>query len=105
MKKSLLIIFVSLATTIFCAEPVLYLSFDQDFNGRGADGRSVTGKHCQNITMESLRTLLLEGLKGNAVKIGSQGAAGLMDKSNISYPAELLSVESGTLAFWMKPMD
>ncbi len=105
MKKCLLVIIVSLAATVFCAEPVLYSSFDRDFNGLGVNSRIIEGKHCQNITMESLKTLLLEGVKGNAVKIGSQGAEGLMDKSRIAYPCELISTRAGTLAFWMKPLN
>ena len=86
------------------SEPVFYATFDHDFRASFLQ-QSISGKHSYELTMETLSMLLQNGIKGKAAKIGAEEINGKFNCSNVQYPGNILSVESGTIAFWMKPLD
>ena len=85
-------------------EPVLHATYDLDFKAAGRN-QTIEGKHSQQLTMETLSMLLYPAVKGNGARIGLQGEGGASEVSIVKYPPEILNPLTGTIAFWVKPVD
>ncbi len=83
---------------------VFHATFDHDFRAETSEG-VVEGKHSQDLNMESLSTLIQKGVQGNAAKVGVDLVNGKADGNFIHYPVENVKADSGTIAFWLKPLD
>ena len=101
-----LILLPAIAASVSAAEfkPVFHATFDHDFRAETSKG-TVTGKHSHDLNMESLSTLMQQGVKGKAAKVGIDLVNGKADGNMIRYPGEVVNAETGTIAFWLKPLD
>ena len=101
-----LILLPAVAASVSAAEvkPVFHAAFDYDFRAETSKG-TVTGKHSHDLNMESLSTLMQQGVKGKAAKVGIDLVNGKADGNMIRYPGEVVNAETGTIAFWLKPLD
>lgn len=102
-------VFVLLSMTIMFVgaeevKPVFHATFEHDFRAVTSAG-VIAGKHSQDLNMESLSTLIQKGVVGNAAKVGIDLVNGKANGNLIHYPVDMLKAESGTLAFWLKPLD
>lgn len=84
--------------------PDFHASFDLDFRAQTTSG-PVEGRHSIPLNMETLDTLLLKGVKGKATKIGTETVNGQDLSKVIHYPGNVLNGSSGTIAFWISPMN
>ena len=104
--KSGIFLLFGFAITLSAAaqNEVFHATFDRDFRANYRNG-IITGKQTFELTMETLSMLLQDGIKGKAARIGAEEINGENHCSSVQYPGTILSPETGTIAFWLKPLN
>ena len=104
--KKIFYLLLGIALVVSAAEvkPDFHASFDLDYRAVTPVGE-VTGEHSIPINMETLDRLLQKGVKGKASKIGVEVVNEQSTAKFIHYPGHVLKADSGTIAFWFKPLN
>ena len=101
MKKITVVLVAGCSAALCALTPDFQASFDQDYNGRDANGAAVIGKHAQPTPPE-----LNTGKVGKAALIGATVEETKKTGFNVVYPADtFLEAKAGTVSFWCRSLD